>query len=178
MGCSSSRTCPAWIIFHRVQAFRNRLLQHRSLCSPRVAGESLPRHLEHLLPLLLHWPWCLQSCFSHIFSLLCPAAKCCYAGFFRLLKYIIPEVLPLSLMGSALASGRANLEPSGTGSMGPGGSFWQLLARDTPVALMLPKPCHANPVTQYDSRINNMLSLHKYHHVSPRKEDIMPKFWG
>ena len=42
--------------------------------SPQAAGESLLRYLEHLLPLLLHWPWCLQSCFSHIFSLLFPAA--------------------------------------------------------------------------------------------------------
>jgi len=36
--------------------------------SSRAASEgSLLRHLEHLLPLLLH---CLQSCFSHIVSLL------------------------------------------------------------------------------------------------------------
>ena len=33
--------------------------------SARAAGESLCRHLEHLLPLLLHNPWCLKS-FSHL----------------------------------------------------------------------------------------------------------------
>jgi len=43
------------------------------VCS-MAAGESLLRRLEHLLPLLLHWPWCLQSCASQIFSLLSPAA--------------------------------------------------------------------------------------------------------
>ena len=37
--------------------------------SPQTAGESLLRCLEHLPPLLLPWPWCLQHCFSHIFSL-------------------------------------------------------------------------------------------------------------
>ena len=44
--------------------------------SPRAAGKSLLWCLEHLLPLLLHWPWCLQSCFSHIFSLISPAGNC------------------------------------------------------------------------------------------------------
>jgi len=53
--------------------------------SSQAAGE--PLHQEHLLPLLpLNWPWCLQSCFSHIFSLLSPAAECCYAGFFTFLN--------------------------------------------------------------------------------------------
>ena len=49
--------------------------------SPRAIGESLLQHLEHLLRLLLHWSWCLQSCFSPIFSLLSPAAvtqQLCY----------------------------------------------------------------------------------------------------
>lgn len=32
-----------------------------------ATGESLLLCLEHLLLLLLYWPWCLQSCFSHIF---------------------------------------------------------------------------------------------------------------
>ena len=31
--------------------------------APRAAGEPLLWRLEHLLPLLLHRPWCLQSCF-------------------------------------------------------------------------------------------------------------------
>ena len=48
--------------------------------SPWAAGESLLWCLEHLLPLLLHRPRCLQSCFSHIFSLLSPGC-CCTAVF-------------------------------------------------------------------------------------------------
>ena len=31
--------------------------------SPRAVGESLLWCLEYLIP-LLHWPWCLQSCFD------------------------------------------------------------------------------------------------------------------
>lgn len=38
--------------------------------APGAAGESLPQHLEHFLPLLLHWAGWLQGCFAHIFSLL------------------------------------------------------------------------------------------------------------
>jgi len=61
--------------------------------SPWAAGESLLRCLEHLLPLLLHQPWCLQSCFSHIFLLL-PLAALPQTFFSPLLKYILTEVLP------------------------------------------------------------------------------------
>lgn len=35
-----------------------------------TSREPLFQHLAHLLPLLLQWPWCLHSCFSHIVSLL------------------------------------------------------------------------------------------------------------
>jgi len=42
--------------------------------SPQAVGEFLLWRLKHLLPLLLHPPWCLQSCFSHSFSLLSLAA--------------------------------------------------------------------------------------------------------
>ena len=49
---------------------------------PWTAGELPLWHQEHLLPLLIQWPWCLQSCFSHIFSLLSPSLKCCYSQFF------------------------------------------------------------------------------------------------
>jgi len=75
------------------------------------------------------------------FSLLSLAAKCHYPGWF-----FIPEALPPSLMGSALASGGSILEPAGVGSTGHRGSFWQLLTEATPVAPLLPKPGHANPV--------------------------------
>lgn len=51
--------------------------------SPRAALESLLWCLEQLL-LLLHQPWCLQSCLSHIVSLLSLVV----------VNYIIPEMPP------------------------------------------------------------------------------------
>jgi len=62
-------------------------------------------------------------------------------GVFFLLNYVIPEALPPLLMGLALASGGSILEPTGTGSVRHGGSFWELLTEATPVAPPLPKPC-------------------------------------
>ena len=44
-----------------------------------------------------------------------------HSGFFPLLEYVITEVLPPSLMGSALARGGSILEPAGIGSIGHGG---------------------------------------------------------
>lgn len=35
---------------------------------PQAAGEFELQSLEHLLPFLLHWPWCLQGCFSQFFT--------------------------------------------------------------------------------------------------------------
>lgn len=40
------------------------------LSLPWAAGESQLRCLEHLLPLLLHWPGYLKGCSSQMFSLL------------------------------------------------------------------------------------------------------------
>jgi len=57
-------------------------------------------------------------------------------------------VLPPSVTGSALASGRSILEIAGTGSMGHGGNFWHLLPEATPAAPLLPKPCHANAIQE------------------------------
>lgn len=37
---------------------------------PWAAQESQLWHLQCLLPLLLHWPWCLQCCSFHMVSLL------------------------------------------------------------------------------------------------------------
>jgi len=37
------------------------------------------------------------------------------------------------------------LEVSGASSVRQGDSFWPLLTEATPVALLLPKPCHVNP---------------------------------
>jgi len=45
----------------------------------------------------------------------------------------------------ALASGVSILELAGTGFVRHGGSFSQLLTEATPIAPLLPKPCHANP---------------------------------
>lgn len=44
--------------------------------------------------------------------------------FVPLCKYVIPEVLPLPLMCSALVSGGSVLKLAGTGSAGHGRSFW------------------------------------------------------
>lgn len=63
-------------------------------------------------------------------------------------KSVIPEVLLLSLMGSALASCGSILEPSGVGSLGhreASGSF----NRSQPVAPLLPKHCLTNPVQEF-----------------------------
>jgi len=114
--------------------------------SPCTVGESLLQHLEHLLPLLLHCPWCLQSCFSHTVSL--PSIRCCCStpGFPSLLKYIIPEVLPPLLMGSALASSGSILELAGIGSVRHRGSFCRFSKQPPCSPLPLPKPCHANRI--------------------------------
>jgi len=44
--------------------------------------------------------------------------------FLPLLKYVITEALPPSLVGLASASGESILEPAGIGSLRHGGSFW------------------------------------------------------
>jgi len=54
------------------------------------------------------------------------------AAFFPILNYVIPEVLPPSLMGSALASGRSVLELADIGSVGYRDSFRQLLREAIP----------------------------------------------
>jgi len=65
--------------------------------------------------------------------------------FLALVKYVITEVLPPSLIGSALARSGSILEPAGAGFIRHGGSSSQLLAEVAPIAPLLPKPCHANP---------------------------------
>jgi len=69
-----------------------------------------------------------------------------HSSFSPLLNYVMPEVLPPSLMGLALASSGSVLDLAGTGSIKSGGSFWQLLAAATSVAPLLQIPCHANPI--------------------------------
>jgi len=55
------------------------------------------------------------------------------------------EVLT-SLIGLALAISESILELAGIGSVGHGGSFWQLFTEPTPLASLLPKPYHTNPI--------------------------------
>lgn len=45
-----------WVLMRRIHTF------------PMWAVEPLLWPLEHVLPLHLHWPWCLQGCSSHAFS--------------------------------------------------------------------------------------------------------------
>ncbi|KAM6059669.1 uncharacterized protein LJ206_014270 isoform 2-T2 [Theristicus caerulescens] len=120
------------------------------ICSTVVLHHRLHRH--HLCSSA--WSISSSSFFTEfgisiVVSLTCshfslPAAV--VEQFLPLLKYVIAEALPPSLMGSALASGESVLELAGTGSVGHGGSFWHHLTEATPAALWLPKPCHVNPI--------------------------------
>jgi len=92
--------------------------------SPRAAGESLLWCLEHLLPLLFLTFVSAGLFLSHSLNPLSSDCRCCCAAdFFPLLKYVITEALPPSLMGCALASSGYVLRPAGTGSIGHRGSF-------------------------------------------------------
>jgi len=54
---------------------------------------------------------------------------------------------PSSSVGSLLREGGGSVvELAGVGSVGHRGRFWQLLTEATPVAPLLPKPCHSNPL--------------------------------
>jgi len=55
-----------------------------------------PSPVIHSIPSVIYMHSLMNDCFI-----------CHYPGFFPLLKYVVPEVLLLSLMGSALASGRS-----------------------------------------------------------------------
>jgi len=116
---------------------------------PPWAAEAQPAH--HGLPhgcraiSLLPLPPALTLVSAEL-SLLSPATKMPLRSLFLfVLKRVIAETLSPSPMGSALASGRSVLEPAGTGCVGHGGSFRQLLTGATPAAPQLLKPCHANP---------------------------------
>ena len=125
-----------------------------------LQGDSLPHHgLPHgLQGNLCSAAWSTSSppssltlvsaelLLSHILTPLSGCNCCCAVAFFPLLRYVIPEALPPSLMGSALASNRSVLEPAGIDFIGHRGSFQQLLTEATPVAPQLPRPCQANPI--------------------------------
>jgi len=146
----------AWGPFHGLQL---------DICSTvdlhGVQGDSLPHHgLLHELQgkTLCSGAWSTSSPSFSTDLGVCRAVSLTSSHFslltaipqqvFPLLKYVIIEALPPSLMRSALASGGSVLEPAGTGSIRHGGSFWQLLTEATPVAPLLPKPCHTNPQHQ------------------------------
>jgi len=80
-----------------------------------------------------------------------------YYNSFPRLKYVITEVLPPSPIGLVLASGGSISEPAGTGFIRHGGSFLQLLTEATPIAPLLPKPCHQNLATQTHNITTNLL---------------------
>lgn len=67
-----------------------------------------------------------------------------YSLFFN--KHIITEPLPPSLIGSALTSSTSHLELPGIGSAGQARSFQQLLTETSPVAALVPKCGHKNPI--------------------------------
>ncbi|KAM9590855.1 uncharacterized protein ACIBXB_005903 [Morphnus guianensis] len=90
----------------------------------------------------------LVSAGLFLLHVLTPLSGChfCLSQLFFLLKNVITEVLPLSLIGSALAGGGSILEPAGIGALEHRGSFQQLLTEATPVTPPLPKPCHTKPI--------------------------------
>lgn len=69
----------------------NSMLQHGPLLSCRGASAVC---LELLLPLILHWPWCLQGLFLSHFSLVSPS----YTAVFPFLKSAVPEAHPVSFL--------------------------------------------------------------------------------
>jgi len=130
---------PAWGPFHRLQV---------EICSTMdlhgLQGHSLPDNalLHGLQGNLCSSTWSTSSppselalvsaelFLSHILTLvICCSCYCAnFAEFFcSLHNYVIPEVLPPLLMGSAVASRRSVLELAGTGSVRHRGSFWHLL---------------------------------------------------
>ena len=76
-----------------------------------------------------------------------------HSSFFPFLQSAFPEAHPVSLPGSALASGRSLLEPSGAGSDLTWGSFWALLPEATPAAPPQPNPSHVNPIQWEKKRL-------------------------
>jgi len=108
--------------------------------SPRAAREgSLLRHLEHLLPP----PSSLTLVSAELFlsHRLTPLFRLPFhhISFLPLLKYIITEALPPSLIGLGLGSGGSILEPASTDFVRHGGNFLQLLTEATPIAPLLQK---------------------------------------
>lgn len=86
-----------------------------------AAGQPQLWHQPHFL-FLFPWPWGLQGYCLHVFSLLSLAAIL-QKFFLPLIKYLIPEVLPLSLVGLALPSSGSISELAVIGSVEQRGRF-------------------------------------------------------
>lgn len=148
--------------FCRAQSFRNKLLHHgHSMVCWRISTVHLCGLQGTACPTTDFTTFCRQLCsvswstsstftalvtaellLSHYpYSSLCLQLHSCFSP---LLKSVIPELLPLSLMGSTLASGRSFLELAGIDS-GNGGSFLAASHRSHPGSPSLPKPCCSNP---------------------------------
>jgi len=125
-----------------VQSFRNRLLQRGSPIVCRGTSAPAPGAPPHFFFTDLGVCGVVSLTQSH--SSLSTAVP---QQVFPLLKYVILEVLPPSLMGSALGSSGSVLEPAGTGSVRHGGGFSQLLTEATPIA-----PHYQNLATQTHNR--------------------------
>ncbi|KAM9590846.1 uncharacterized protein ACIBXB_005895 [Morphnus guianensis] len=111
-----------------------------------LQGDSLPHHgLHHRLQGNLcsgAWSISSPSFFTDLGVRRVVSLTCSHSSLrlpntpvptFFLLKNVITEALPLSLIGSALAGGGSFLEPAGMGSLEHRGSFQQLLTEATPV---------------------------------------------
>lgn len=69
--------------------------------------------------ILLHWPWCLQYCFSHISFLYSCLSQLMDNIFYPFLNMVSQKCHKLCFwVGSALASSGSVLEPAGTGCIG------------------------------------------------------------
>lgn len=134
-----------------------------------LGSDSLPHHCLHqrLQKNLSSCSWSTCSFCSDLG--ICRVVHLTYSSYslpvvvvqdvFLLFKYFIPEVLPRSLIGSALANAGSVLDPSGIFSVRHKGNFWQLLTEVTPVApssTTKTLPCKHNP------SILSPLSMEKY----------------
>ncbi|KAM9590835.1 uncharacterized protein ACIBXB_005885 [Morphnus guianensis] len=145
-----------------------------------LQGDSLPHHgLHHRLQGNLcsgAWSTSSPSFFTdlgvcRVVSLTCSHSSLwlqflCHSNFFPPLEYVITEVLPLSLIGLALASSGSVLEPAGIGSVGHRGSFSQLLTEATPVTPPPPRYQNLGMETQYKDyewrTIQQFSSMHMF----------------
>ena len=83
--------------------------------SPWAAGESLLGLLEHLLPLLLHWAWCLHGCFTFFLT---PLSQLSRSVFYPFINVFFQRCHHLGC-GTQLCWAVGRLEPAGTGCVRP-----------------------------------------------------------